>query len=159
MLQAALAQAGAGHGQAGGGGGRGGAWASRDWWTSWSRMPTRQAWLVLDSAAVSYGQATPYFPVLDLLRRYCHLEEGEETRTIQREGDGPGAGARSHVPGRAARAPGTAGTRCPRTVPCLQLDAAAAPPAHIHGAQAACCCAKSQRQPVLLVGGGSALAG
>ena len=42
-----------------------------------------QGWLVLDSAAVSYGQATPYFPVLDLLRRYCHLEEGEDTRTIQ----------------------------------------------------------------------------
>jgi tetratricopeptide (TPR) repeat protein len=42
-----------------------------------------QGWLVLDSAAVSYGQATPYFPVRDLLRRYCHLEEGEDARTIQ----------------------------------------------------------------------------
>jgi tetratricopeptide (TPR) repeat protein len=40
-------------------------------------------WLVLDSAAVSYGQATPYFPVLDLLRRYCHLEEGEDAGIIQ----------------------------------------------------------------------------
>jgi tetratricopeptide (TPR) repeat protein len=39
--------------------------------------------LVLDSAAVSYGQATPYSPVLDLLRRYCHLEEHEDARTIQ----------------------------------------------------------------------------
>ena len=41
-----------------------------------------QGWLVLDSAAVSYGQATPYFPVLDLLRRYCHLEEREDARTV-----------------------------------------------------------------------------
>ena len=35
-----------------------------------------QGWLVLESASVSYGKATPYFPVLDLLKRYCHLEEG-----------------------------------------------------------------------------------
>src|SRR4030095_4498108 len=30
-----------------------------------------QGWRVLESASVSYGKATPYFPVLDLLRRYC----------------------------------------------------------------------------------------
>ena len=29
-----------------------------------------QGWLVLESASVSYGKATPYFPVLDLLKRY-----------------------------------------------------------------------------------------
>ena len=34
-----------------------------------------QGWRVLESASVSYGKATPYFPVLDLLRRYCHLED------------------------------------------------------------------------------------
>ena len=32
-----------------------------------------QGWLVLESASVSYGKATPYFPVLDLLRRYRHV--------------------------------------------------------------------------------------
>jgi hypothetical protein len=42
-----------------------------------------QGWLVLDSAAVSYGQATHYFPIRDLLRRYCHLEDGEDECTIQ----------------------------------------------------------------------------
>jgi class 3 adenylate cyclase len=31
-------------------------------------------WLVLESASVSYGRATPYFPVLDLLKRYAHVE-------------------------------------------------------------------------------------
>jgi len=31
-----------------------------------------QGWLVLESASVSYGKATPYFPVLDLLKRYVH---------------------------------------------------------------------------------------
>ena len=37
---------------------------------------------MLDSAAGSYGQAIPYFPVLALLRRYWHLEEGEDLATI-----------------------------------------------------------------------------
>ena len=42
-----------------------------------------QGWLVLESASVSYGKATPYFPVIDLLKRYCHLEDSDDTRTIQ----------------------------------------------------------------------------
>ena len=42
-----------------------------------------QSWLILESASVSYGKATPYFPVIDLLRRYCHLEPADDTRTIQ----------------------------------------------------------------------------
>jgi class 3 adenylate cyclase/tetratricopeptide (TPR) repeat protein len=42
-----------------------------------------QGWLVLESASVSYGKATPYFPVLDLLKRYCHLEDGDDSRTIR----------------------------------------------------------------------------
>src|SRR6516162_6917504 len=41
-----------------------------------------QGWLVLESASVSYGKATPYFPVIDLLKRYCHVEEHDDTRTI-----------------------------------------------------------------------------
>ena len=39
-----------------------------------------QDWLVLESASVSYSRATPYFPVIDLLRRYCHLEEQAPAR-------------------------------------------------------------------------------
>ena len=38
---------------------------------------------MLESASVSYGKATPYFPVLDLLRRYAHLDEGDDPRTIR----------------------------------------------------------------------------
>jgi len=30
---------------------------------------------VLESASVSYGKATPYFPVLDLLRRYAPISK------------------------------------------------------------------------------------
>ena len=40
-------------------------------------------WLVLESASVSYGKATPYFPVIDLLKRYSHMEEQDNTRTIR----------------------------------------------------------------------------
>ena len=42
-----------------------------------------QGWLVLESASVSYGKATPYFPVIDLLKRYCHIEDSDDMRTIQ----------------------------------------------------------------------------
>jgi predicted ATPase len=39
--------------------------------------------LVLESASVSYGKATPYFPVLDLLRRYAQVDEGDAPRTLR----------------------------------------------------------------------------
>jgi predicted ATPase len=42
-----------------------------------------QGWRVLESASVSYGKATPYFPVIDLLRRYTRVEERDDVRTIQ----------------------------------------------------------------------------
>jgi class 3 adenylate cyclase/tetratricopeptide (TPR) repeat protein len=42
-----------------------------------------QGWRVLESVAVSYGKGTPYFPVLDLLRGYAHLDERDDTRTIR----------------------------------------------------------------------------
>jgi predicted ATPase len=38
---------------------------------------------VLESASVSYGKATPYFPILDLLRRYCAIEDRDDTRTVR----------------------------------------------------------------------------
>jgi class 3 adenylate cyclase/tetratricopeptide (TPR) repeat protein len=42
-----------------------------------------QGWLVLESASVSYGTATPYFPVIDLLKRYTHVEDRDEPRTVR----------------------------------------------------------------------------
>ena len=42
-----------------------------------------QGWLVLESASVSYGKATPYFPVIDLLKRYSHVEDRDDIRTIR----------------------------------------------------------------------------
>jgi class 3 adenylate cyclase/tetratricopeptide (TPR) repeat protein len=40
-------------------------------------------WLVLESASVSYGKAIPYFPIIDLLQRYFHLEERDDPRTLR----------------------------------------------------------------------------
>jgi adenylate/guanylate cyclase family protein/AAA ATPase-like protein len=40
-------------------------------------------WSVLENASVSYGRATPYFPIIDLLKRYCHIEDHDDTRTIR----------------------------------------------------------------------------
>jgi class 3 adenylate cyclase/tetratricopeptide (TPR) repeat protein len=42
-----------------------------------------QGWRVLEGTSVSYGKATPYFPVLDLLRRYAHVDERDDPRTIR----------------------------------------------------------------------------
>jgi class 3 adenylate cyclase/tetratricopeptide (TPR) repeat protein len=42
-----------------------------------------QGWRVLESASVSYGKAMPYFPVTDLLKRYCHVDDGDDVRTIR----------------------------------------------------------------------------
>ena len=32
---------------------------------------------------MSYGSATPYFPVIDLLKRYAHVEDTDDARTIR----------------------------------------------------------------------------
>ena len=37
----------------------------------------------LESASVSYGKATPYFPVIDLLKRYSHVDDSDDPRTIR----------------------------------------------------------------------------
>jgi class 3 adenylate cyclase/tetratricopeptide (TPR) repeat protein len=42
-----------------------------------------QGWRVLESASVSYGKAIPYFPVIDLLKRYAHVEDTDDARTIR----------------------------------------------------------------------------
>jgi class 3 adenylate cyclase/tetratricopeptide (TPR) repeat protein len=81
-LHQALAQAAAGHGQVVALVGEAGVGKSRLAYEFVHAHPT-QGWLVLESASVSYGKATPYFPVLDLLKRYCHLDEPDDPRTVR----------------------------------------------------------------------------
>jgi predicted ATPase len=81
-LRQALEWAGGRHGQVVAGVGEAGVGKSRLVY-EFVHAHYTQSWRVLESASVSYGKATPYFPVLDLLRRYCHLEDGDDTRTIR----------------------------------------------------------------------------
>jgi class 3 adenylate cyclase/tetratricopeptide (TPR) repeat protein len=81
-LHQALAQAAAGRGQVVALVGEAGVGKSRLAYEFVHAHPT-QGWRVLESASVSYGKATPYFPVLDLLKRYCHLEEQDDPRTVR----------------------------------------------------------------------------
>ena len=42
-----------------------------------------QGWLIFESSSVSYGKATAYLPVCDLLKAYCHLEDRDDLRTVR----------------------------------------------------------------------------
>jgi class 3 adenylate cyclase/ribosomal protein L40E len=42
-----------------------------------TRSHRTQSWLILESSSVSYGKATPYLPVIDLLKAYFQIEERE----------------------------------------------------------------------------------
>ena len=81
-MQQALERAGAGHGQVVALVGEAGVGKSRLVYEFVHSHHT-PGWPVLESASVSYGKATPYFPVIDLLKRYSHVEEHDDTRTIR----------------------------------------------------------------------------
>jgi class 3 adenylate cyclase/tetratricopeptide (TPR) repeat protein len=82
ILQQTLAHAGTGHGQVVAFVGEAGVGKSRLLYEFIHSHHT-QGWSVLESTSVSYGKATPYFPVIDLLKRYTHVEEHDDPRTIQ----------------------------------------------------------------------------
>jgi class 3 adenylate cyclase/tetratricopeptide (TPR) repeat protein len=81
-LVQALGRAGAGHGQVVAVVGEAGVGKSRLIY-EFIHAHHLQGWQVLESASVSYGKATPYFPVLDLLKRYGHVGDGDDARTIR----------------------------------------------------------------------------
>src|SRR5262249_8828594 len=81
-LQQALDRAGAGQGQVVALIGEPGVGKSRLLY-EFLRSHHPQGWRVLESASVSYGQATPHFPVIDLLKRYAHIEERDDARTVR----------------------------------------------------------------------------
>jgi class 3 adenylate cyclase/tetratricopeptide (TPR) repeat protein len=81
-LQHALARAEAGHGQVVAVLGEAGVGKSRLVYEFVHSHRTQDC-LVLESASVSYGKATPYLPVIDLLQRYAHVEERDDARTMR----------------------------------------------------------------------------
>ena len=81
-LQQALARAGAGQGQVVALIGEPGVGKSRLVYEFLHSHHT-QGWLRLESSSVSYGKATAYLPVCDLLKAYCHLEDRDDLRTVR----------------------------------------------------------------------------
>jgi class 3 adenylate cyclase/predicted ATPase len=81
-LRQMLDRAGAGHGQVVAVMGEAGVGKSRLVYEGVQAHYT-QGWRVLESTSVSYGKATPYFPVIDLLKRYVHVEDADEPPTVR----------------------------------------------------------------------------
>ena len=48
-----------------------------------TRSHHTQRWLQLESGSVSYGKATAYLPIRDLLRSYFQIEERDDERRIR----------------------------------------------------------------------------
>jgi class 3 adenylate cyclase len=82
QLGHALERAAAGHGQAVAVVGEAGVGKSRLAW-EFTRSHRTQGWLVLESGSVSYGKATPYLPVIELLKAYCRIQERDDPRAIR----------------------------------------------------------------------------
>ena len=79
-LHQALEKTQAGHGQVVAIVGEPGVGKSRLFWEVTHSYRT-EGWLVLESRSVSYGKATAYLPVIDLLKAYFRIESHEEKRT------------------------------------------------------------------------------
>ena len=111
QLAQALERAAAGHGQVVAVVGEAGVGKSRLVW-EFTRSHRTHGWLVLESGSVSYGKATPYLPVIELLKAYlpdpgARRPAGDpRARGRQAPDAGPRAGAAPDA------APGAAG--CPR---------------------------------------------
>src|SRR5574341_1268701 len=50
-----------------------------------TRHQLRPGWLVLEGASVSYGKATPYFPLIEMLRHYFQIADGEISENIREQ--------------------------------------------------------------------------
>ena len=82
LLRDALDQAGQGHGQVVAVVGEPGVGKSRLFWELLHSHRVH-GWLIVQSASVSYGKATAYLPVIELLRSYFAIEGRDDPRRIR----------------------------------------------------------------------------
>jgi class 3 adenylate cyclase len=82
QLRQALGRAGSGHGQVVAIVGEPGVGKSRLVWEV-THSHRSSGWLVVQASPVSYGQATPYLPVIDLLKAYFQIEERDDQRRMR----------------------------------------------------------------------------
>ncbi|HEY7316685.1 MAG TPA: adenylate/guanylate cyclase domain-containing protein [Candidatus Binatia bacterium] len=78
----ALKRARAGRGQVVALVGEPGVGKSRLFW-EFTHSPRTVGWLILESGSVSYGKATAYLPVIDLLKAYFTIEDRDDVRKIR----------------------------------------------------------------------------
>jgi class 3 adenylate cyclase/pimeloyl-ACP methyl ester carboxylesterase len=77
VLHHLLAHAAAGHGQLAAVVSEAGIGKSRLVY-EFTSSPATRGWLVLTSSSVSYGKATPWLPIIDLLKRYFQIEDRDD---------------------------------------------------------------------------------
>src|SRR5215472_12456514 len=82
QLAQALDRAAAGHGQIAAVVGEAGVGKSRLVW-EFMRSHRTHGWLILESGSVSYGKATPYLPVIELLKAYFKIQDRDGQREIR----------------------------------------------------------------------------
>ena len=82
QIRRALDRAGSGHGQVAAIVGEAGVGKSRLVY-EFTHSHRLQGWLVLESASVSYGKATSYLPVIDLLKSYFKIQDRDDLRAIR----------------------------------------------------------------------------
>ena len=87
QLRQALERAGGGHGQLVAVVGEPGVGKSRLYW-EFSHSHRSADWLILETSSVSYGKATAYLPVIDLLKRYFQIEARDDSRRIREKATG-----------------------------------------------------------------------
>ena len=83
-LHQALEQAGAGHGQVVAVIGEPAIGKTR-LFHEFTHASRTQGWFLLESNSTSYGQATPYLPVIDLLKAYFQLENRDDVRRMRQK--------------------------------------------------------------------------
>src|SRR3990172_5932789 len=82
QLRQALELARGGHGQVVAVVGEPGVGKSRLYW-EFTHSHRTEGWLMVESGSVSYGKATAYLPVIELLRTYFQIEPRDEARKIR----------------------------------------------------------------------------
>jgi class 3 adenylate cyclase len=82
QLRQALERALRGHGQVVAVVGEPGVGKSRLCW-EFTHSYRTQGWLIVESRSVSYGKATAFLPIIELLRVYFQIEAGDEARQIR----------------------------------------------------------------------------
>jgi class 3 adenylate cyclase/tetratricopeptide (TPR) repeat protein len=82
MLSRAAAQAKLGHGQVVALVGEAGVGKSRIF-LEFARLPEMEGWLILEGGSISYGKATSYLPLVNLLTRYFEIQSRDNEQQVR----------------------------------------------------------------------------